>query len=76
MLVHRHTAEECRVVFGAWTGFASPLRHRSAWASCLTGGHELWWTVEADDVPSALAHLPEYVACRTDAIAVRAVTIP
>ncbi|HEX2042792.1 MAG TPA: hypothetical protein VHF24_09160 [Acidimicrobiales bacterium] len=76
LLAHRHTAADCNVVFAAWTGFASPLRHRSALASCLTGGHCLWWTVEADDVASALAYLPDYVAARTEAIAVRPVTIP
>lgn len=76
LLAHRHAASECRVVFAAWTGFASPLRHRSAWASCFSGGHQLWWTVEADDADAALAYLPGYVACRTEAIAVRAVTIP
>ena len=64
------------MVFAAWTGFASPLRGGSALASCLSGGHEVWWTVQADDAASALAYLPEYVASRTDAIDVRPVTIP
>lgn len=76
LLVHRHAAEECRVVFAAWTGFPSPLRHQAAWASCFGGGHQVWWTVEADDAASALAFLPDYVAVRTEAVAVRPVTIP
>ncbi len=76
ILAHRHTPDECPVVFAAWTGFTSPLRGQSAWASCLTGGHCLWWTVEAAGEAGALALLPDYVARRTDAILVRSVTIP
>ncbi len=76
LLVHLHTAPECSVVFAAWTGFTSPLRHQSAWSSCPTGGHALWWMVEADNAAAALAFLPAYVANRTEAIPIRAVTIP
>ena len=76
LLCHRHTAPECRVVFAAWAGFVSPLRRRPAWASCLNGGHRLWWMVEAADEASALGHLPPYVAQRTEVVAVRPVTIP
>ncbi len=76
LLVHRHTAKECPVVFAAWTGFPSRLRHHPVLASCATGGHCVWWTVEADDEAAALALLPGFVAGRTEAIAVRPVMIP
>jgi hypothetical protein len=75
-LHHRHRAHECSVVFAAWSGFESPLRHRSTVASCATGGHEIWWDVEADDTANALAQLPRYVAQRTSAIPVGDVEIP
>ncbi len=74
LLCHEHSAQECRVAFAAWKGFDSPLRHRSALASCATGDHRIWWKVEARDAASALAYLPPFVATRTVAIAVRAVT--
>ncbi len=76
LLAHRHDADECRVVFAAWTGFKSPLRRQSTWASCLSGGHRLWWTVDAEDAEAALALLPTYVARRTEPIRVHPVTIP
>jgi hypothetical protein len=76
LLAHRHTPKECPVVFASWTGFPSPLRRQTAWGSCLSGGHHLWWTVEANDASAALAFLPAYVANRTEAIPVRPVTIP
>ena len=76
LLVHGHTADECAVAFAAWTGFASPLRGQSTWGSCLTGGHRLWWTVQADDAAAALAYLPAYVARRTEVVRVDAVAIP
>ena len=76
LLVHVHTAPECRAVFAAWTGFASPLRRQPAWASCLSGGHHVWWTVDAEGAAAALRYLPPYVARRTEAIRVHPVTIP
>jgi hypothetical protein len=75
-LHHSHQAPECPVVFAAWQGFASPLRHRATLASCATGGHEIWWDVEAVDATEALANLPHYVAERTQAIEVGEVQIP
>lgn len=75
-LHHRHEAHECRVVFAAWNGFASPLRHRATVASCATGGHEIWWDVEAMNAADALRRLPHYVAERTQAIEVGEVQIP
>jgi hypothetical protein len=45
-------------------------------ASCVFGGHAIWWTVEAASEGAALALLPMYVADRTKAIRVREVEIP
>jgi hypothetical protein len=76
LLHHTHEATECRTAFASWRGFSSVLRHRGALGSCLTGGHEIWWTVRAADEQEALAQLPPYVAERTAAIRVSAVQIP
>ena len=76
MLCHRHEPAECPVVFAAWRGFDSPLRHHAAMASCRGGGHELWLTVEAIDAGDALAQLPDYVAARTAVAQVDEVPIP
>jgi hypothetical protein len=75
-LRHRHEASECGAAFAAWRGFQSPLRHRRAVGSCVLGGHELWWDVEAESAGAALALLPPYVAARTEAIEVRLVEVP
>lgn len=76
LLSHRHRPEECRIVFAAWTGFESPLRHRPAMSSCASGGHRIYWTVEAGDEEGALALLPPYVAERTEVNVVSEVHIP
>jgi hypothetical protein len=76
LLHHRHGARECRAAFAAWKGFESPLRRRVTIASCLTGGHEIWWRLEAATEEDALAHLPRYVAERTEAIRVSDVRVP
>jgi hypothetical protein len=76
MLAHSHEPEECRVAFAAWHGFESPLRHHAVLASCVEGGHSLWWTVEAESEPEALGQLPEYVAARTEVSKVSEVSIP
>jgi hypothetical protein len=76
LLHHHHAAPDCSAAFAAWQGFDSPLRRHSAPSTCLAGGHEVWWRVEAPDPPAALALLPPYVARRTRAIAVRDVQIP
>lgn len=76
LLCHGHTARECPVAFAAWKGFDSPLRGGSALASCATGDHRVWWTVEATDSRTALTYLPPYVAARTEVVLVRGVTIP
>ena len=75
-LHNRHTAHECRIVFAAWSGVASPLRQSATVCSCPTGGHEIWWDVEAGDAVEALGHLPHFVAERTEAIQVDDVEIP
>ena len=76
LLQHRHEPDECSVVFAAFRGHESPLRHRETLASCLSGGHAIWWTVEADSEHGALKLLPFYVAERTTATRVSEVTIP
>jgi hypothetical protein len=76
LLCHRHEPRECRVAFAAWSGFPSPLRHRPALGTCALGGHDLWWTVEAEDPGAALAQLPEYVADRTEVVLIDEVPIP
>jgi hypothetical protein len=76
VLAHRHKPEECAVASASWKGFASPLRHGRPLGSCAHGGHGMWWTVEAADLESALALLPDYVARRTVAEQVREVPIP
>jgi hypothetical protein len=76
LLHHRHEARECRAAFAAWKGFQSPLRHRSTTGSCLSGGHEIWWELEAATEEAALGHLPRYVAERTEAIRVSDVRVP
>ena len=75
-LRHRHAARECPIVFAAWRGFASPLRHRSTIGTCALGGHQLWWEVEAAGEEEALAMLPPYVAQRTRVVEIGDVFIP
>jgi hypothetical protein len=76
LLYHHHEPFECGVVFAAFRGHQSPLRRRATLASCRSGGHAIWWTVQADSEHDALALLPFYVAERTTATRVSEVTIP
>ena len=76
VLHHRHEADDCGVVFASFKGHDSPLRRHPALASCRSGGHAIWWTVEAESEADALALLPFYVAERTTATSVSAVDIP
>jgi hypothetical protein len=76
LLQHHHDPADCAPAFAAWHGFASPLRRHPAPSTCLAGGHDLWWRVEAPDTASALELLPPFVARRTVAVAVREVVIP
>jgi hypothetical protein len=76
LLDHRHQPGECAVVFASWRGFDSPLRHHVTVGSCPSGGHAIWWQVEAAGEAEALAQLPRYVAERTTAMQVSEVEIP
>jgi hypothetical protein len=76
LLHHHHEPHECGVVFASFKGHSSPLRHRPTLATCRSGGHEIWWTVEAASEADALAQLPFYVAERTTATSVSEVEIP
>jgi hypothetical protein len=76
LLHHHHEPDECGVVFASFRGLESPLRHRSTLASCRSGGHAIWWTVESATAEDALRLLPRYVAERTTATSVSEVDIP
>jgi hypothetical protein len=76
ILSHRHRPQECAIAIAAWKAFPSPLRRSRPLGSCATGGHRVWWTVQAPDLDAALALLPAYVADRTVAEEVREVPIP
>jgi hypothetical protein len=47
-------------------GHESPLRHKATLASCRSGGHKIWWTIDAVSEEDALRLLPFYVAERTN----------
>jgi hypothetical protein len=76
LLDHRHEPHECGVVFASFKGHESPLRHRATVASCGSGGHAIWWTVDAASEEDALRLLPSYVAQRTTVARVSEVDIP
>ena len=76
LLHHHHTPSECGVVFASFKGHGSPLRHQATLASCPSGGHAIWWTVDAASEGEALRLLPFYVAERTTITRVDEVQIP
>jgi hypothetical protein len=76
LLHHRHSPDECGVVFASFKGLQSPLRHQMTLASCRTGGHAIWWTVDAASEYDAFRQLPFYVAERTTITRVSEVQIP
>jgi hypothetical protein len=76
VLYHHHEPDECGVVFASFRGHESRLRHQATVASCRSGGHAIWWTVEAATEEEALRLLPFYVAERTTATRVSEVEIP
>ena len=76
VLQHRHQPYECGAVFASFKGHESPLRHRPTVASCPSGGHEIWWDIEAEGEEDALRALPAYVAARTRVTRVSEVKIP
>jgi hypothetical protein len=63
-------------VFASFKGHESPLRHRATVASCRSGEHAIWWTVDAASEEEALRLLPSYVAKRTTVTGVSEVKIP
>jgi hypothetical protein len=76
LLQHRHAPGECGVVFTSFKGHQSPLRHQMTLTSCGSGGHQVWWTVDAASEQEALRFLPHYVAERTVVTRVSQVEIP
>ena len=76
LLHHQHTPAECGMVFASFKGHQSPLRHRTTLSSCRSGGHEIWWTVDAESEEEALRLLPFFVAERTNITRVSEVQIP
>jgi hypothetical protein len=76
LLHHHHESDECGVAFAAFRGFESRLRHQTTLASCRSGGHSIWWTVEASSEDDALALLPFFIAERTTVTPVGEVQIP
>ena len=76
LLHHRHEPHECGVAFTSFKGHDSPLRHQATVASCRSGGHAIWWTVEAASEDDALRLLPFYIAERTTVARVSEVEIP
>ncbi len=76
LLQHRHDPADCGAAFAAFKGHTSPLRHRPASASCVSGDHAIWWTVDAESEQRALALLPYFVAQRTVATRITETDIP
>jgi hypothetical protein len=76
LLQHQHLPRECGVVFKSFKGHDSPLRHQATLGSCRSGGHAIWWSVEAPTEDDALRLLPPYVAKRTTIARVNEVEIP
>ena len=76
LLHHEHGPQECGVAFAAFKGHESPLRHRPTLSTCLSGGHAIWWLVDAATEQEALALLPFFVAERSTATRVGEVAIP
>jgi hypothetical protein len=76
LIHHRHAAHECGVAFASFRGHESSLRHHAALSSCDSGGHAIWWTVDAANEADALELLPFFIAERSTATAVTEVAIP
>jgi hypothetical protein len=76
LLHNQHQPEECGAVFASFNGHESPLRHTTTIASCLFGGHAIWWEVTAGSQQAALGLLPFYVAQRTKVVPIAPVDIP
>ena len=76
LLHHSHEPQECGVVFASFKGHESPLRHQATLGSCRSGGHAIWWAVEAPSEDDALRQLPFFVAQRSTVTRVTEVVIP
>ncbi len=76
LLHHRHEPRQCGVAYAAFKGHVSPLRRASTFASCLAGGHDIWWLVDAPSAEDAVAQLPHFLATRTTATPITEVQIP
>jgi hypothetical protein len=76
LLHHHHEPDACGVAFAAWKGHDSPLRRQETFGSCRAGGHEIWWLVDAASPEDALEQLPYFIAQRTTAAEISAITIP
>ena len=76
VLQHRHEPHECSAVFSSFRGHESALRGKATIASCRSGEHAIWWTVDAQSEADALALLPSFVGRRTTAERVSEVDIP
>jgi hypothetical protein len=73
---HRHEPHQCGIAFAAFKGHESSLRHRATLASCVSGGHAIWWAVEATSEEDALRLLPYFVARRSTVTRVTEVVMP
>ena len=76
LLHHRHEPHECGVAFASFRGTRARSATRRRWPRALTGGHAIWWTVEAAGPEEALALLPYFLAERATATRVDEVDIP
>jgi hypothetical protein len=76
LLHHHHRAHECGIAFASFKGEDTPLRHTATFASCRSGGHDIWWLVDAGSRQAALAQLPHYVARRSTVTEIAEVQIP
>ena len=76
LIHHRHAPHECGVAYAAFKGHDSTLRHRPAIASCFSGDHAIWWSVDGASEDQVLALLPFFVAQRSTVTQVQEVAIP
>lgn len=76
LIEHRHAPHQCGATFASFKGERTPLRGRATFASCVSGGHRVWWLVEAASAAEALSQLPHYVASRSKATPVTEIQIP
>ena len=76
LIHHRHAAARVRRRVRGLPGPREPAPPPPTLASCASGGHAIWWTVEAATEADALALLPFFVAERSTVAAVSEVEIP